>query len=153
MSGRKAVDAETQTAQHREGQEDKTNFKLSTDEDILYRVTIQNIVDGDTVDVSIDLGFSIRFDTRVRLYGINAYETRTRNSEEKQKGLLAKQVLTDWLTKAESIYCQFNRKRGKFGRYLGRIYILESLESNINSKYVCVNDMLVQEGHAVYKQY
>ena len=153
MLGRKAVDVETQTTQHREGQEDKTNFKLSTDEDILYCATIRTVVDGDTVDVSIDLGFSLRFDTRVRLFGINAYESRTRNPEEKQKGLLAKQVLTDWLTKAESVYCQFNRKKGKFGRYLGFIYILESLESKINSKYLCVNNKLVQEGHAVYKQY
>lgn len=100
---------------------------------------INRVIDGDTVDVTIDLGFKIYVDLRVRLHQINCPETRTTDINQKQKGLAAKQFLEQLLQDAQSVTL-ISHKIGKFGRVIGSLYINEN----------CVNDLMVTEGHAVY---
>jgi micrococcal nuclease len=112
-----------------------------------YRIKeVDRIVDGDTVDVTIDLGFDILYKARVRLYGINTPESRTKDLEEKRRGLAAKDRLTRIIYDAMedgSDLLLHTKEKGKFGRYLG-ILIIQQPESQIN-----INQILVEEGHAV----
>ena len=62
-----------------------------------YACTVDRVVDGDTVDVVLDLGFDVRFFSRVRLYGIDTPESRTRDKDEKARGLISKKFLQDSL--------------------------------------------------------
>lgn len=104
-----------------------------------YKISnIDRVVDGDTVDVTIDLGFKIHTKQRVRMYGINTPETRTRDKEEKKRGLASKERLIQLLDTPEDIIL-ISHGVGKFGRVLGELKI----------KDVSVNDTLVNEGHAV----
>ena len=68
-----------------------------------YNCEVKRIVDGDTVDVVIDLGFDIHYSSRVRLYGIDTPESRTRNKDEKVRGLMSKKYLTDALSKGQVV--------------------------------------------------
>ena len=88
-----------------------------------YACKVDRVVDGDTVDVVLDLGFDILFKCRVRLYGIDTPESRTRNLELKARGLLSKQYLKDKIESADQLVIQTKLKdsRGKFGRVLGSI--------------------------------
>ena len=81
------------------------------------------VIDGDTVDVDIDLGFGITLKHRVRLKGINAAETRTLNLEEKSKGLIAKEWLKKELSR-EGEWIIETTKEDKYGRILGVLYII-----------------------------
>ena len=83
---------------------------------------VVRVVDGDTVDVVFDLGFSLFKKERVRLAGIDTPESRTRNLEEKAMGLEAKDKVVHELTSAGSIVCQ-TEKEGKYGRILGWLYL------------------------------
>ena len=100
---------------------------------------IVRVVDGDTVDVIFDLGFSLFKKERVRLAGIDTPESRTRNKEEKRFGLEAKEKVSSILNTAETIICQ-TEKEGKYGRILGWLYI----DGNSGS----LNQQLVDEGFA-----
>jgi|TARA_R100001510_G_scaffold57770_1_gene67634 micrococcal nuclease len=88
-----------------------------------YACTVERVVDGDTVDVVLDLGFDILYKCRVRLYGIDTPESRTRNLELKARGLLSKQYLKDKIESADQLVIQTKLKdsRGKFGRVLGSV--------------------------------
>ena len=87
-----------------------------------YGCKITRVVDGDTVDADIDLGFSIIFQSRIRLYGIDTPESRTRNLDEKARGKLASNFLKDSIQKASSVKVKTKLdKKGKFGRVLGSI--------------------------------
>ena len=69
-----------------------------------YRCEVVHIVDGDTIDVDIDLGFGVWMrKERIRLYGIDTPESRTRDLEEKKYGLAAKDFLVEWLSKGDII--------------------------------------------------
>jgi micrococcal nuclease len=108
-----------------------------------YTYKIKNIVryvDGDTVDVLIDLGFDITIKKRVRLYGINTPEIRTRDLVEKKAGFAAKTYLEEACALSESTSCLLLESVGigKFGRVLGNIY-----NDNIN-----INQLMISEGHA-----
>ena len=106
-----------------------------------YRVKeIAKIVDGDTADFRIDLGFDLSIKIRVRLVGINAWESRTRNLAEKKLGIASKARLKEICEEAmENKTLKISTtEKGKYGRYLGVIYA--------NGK--SVNDQLVKEGHA-----
>ena len=87
-----------------------------------YRCEVTRVVDGDTIDVDIDLGFNIKYSERVRLLGINTPETRTRDLEEKAKGLEAKDFVINWLEdmadKCPIIETKVDKK-GKLRRILG----------------------------------
>ena len=88
-----------------------------------YKCEVKRIVDGDTVDVIIDLGFSILYSTRVRLYGIDTPESRTRDKDEKVRGLLSKDYLKEWLDQGGVIIRTYRDKKGKFGRVLGEMVV------------------------------
>ncbi len=100
---------------------------------------INKIVDGDTVDLDIDLGFGITISHRVRLKGINAAETRTLDLEEKSKGLVAKEWLKKELSR-EGEWIIETTKEDKYGRYLGTLYCV--------GDSVTVNERMLNEGIA-----
>jgi len=109
-----------------------------------YFAELRRVVDGDTVDVTIDCGFKMHIKERVRLKGINTPECRTRDLEEKAKGLAAKARLIDILASWDNkmIIRTSIDKKGKFGRLLGELISPNEDESNANK-------MLLEEGHAV----
>ena len=88
-----------------------------------YKCTINRVVDGDTVDATLDLGFSVLYKSRVRLFGIDTPESRTRNKDEKARGKLAAKFLSDAIKKADTVIIrtELRDSRGKFGRVLGTI--------------------------------
>jgi micrococcal nuclease len=105
-----------------------------------YSCEVQRVVDGDTVDVVLDLGFDVRFFSRVRLYGIDTPESRTRNRDEKVRGLLSKDYLVNAIAdKDVVIKTKLKDSRGKFGRVLGEVWVGRK---NINKQ-------MVKENHAV----
>ena len=106
-----------------------------------YKATVDRVIDGDTIDVTLDLGFDISYRGRIRFQGINAPESRTRDAVEKQAGLAAKRYVEDWTKGLENrVIIQTSLDdRGKFGRILGRI---------LNDEGECLNDEMVSLGHA-----
>ena len=116
-----------------------------------YRVNIVKVVDGDTVDVDIDLGFGIWMrNERVRLYGIDTPESRTRDLEEKKYGKAASAYLKEKLASGTPILKTFKDGVGKFGRILGELWIEEvSEESDQISVKTNINQMMIEEHHAV----
>ena len=92
-----------------------------------YRCTIKRVVDGDTVDVDIDLGFGIWVhNERVRLYGIDTPESRTRDLEEKKAGIYAKQCVETFLPVGSTQTLKtYKDKVGKYGRILGEFVIYD----------------------------
>ena len=113
-----------------------------------YRVKIVKVVDGDTVDVDIDLGFGVMLnDERVRIMGIDTPESRTRDKVEKVFGKAAKKALQDILGKTSILKTQINKNgedmKGKFGRILGDFII------DRNGESISVVQALVEDGHAV----
>lgn len=108
-----------------------------------YKAKLVRVIDGDTIDAEIDLGFNVLIRQRIRLYGIDTPESRTKDLEEKERGLAAKQRLIELLPREFVVETILN-KRGKFGRILG---ILHVSDTDGNSKNI--NDVLVEEGHAV----
>ena len=108
-----------------------------------YDCEITRVVDGDTCDVTIDLGFKIMHKARVRLHGINAPESRTRDKEEKYRGLQSKARFKELIRERDIRL--ISHDKGKYGRVLGEILI----KSTHNDKWDSVNKILVHEGHAV----
>lgn len=108
-----------------------------------YKAKLVRVIDGDTIDAEIDLGFNVLIRQRIRLYGIDTPEARTRDLVEKEKGLAAKQRLTEILPKEFIVETVLN-KRGKYGRILGILHVEDTDGNKTN-----VNDQLVNEGHAV----
>lgn len=115
-----------------------------------YRVEIRKIVDGDTVDVDIDLGFGVWLrNERIRLYGIDTPESRTRDKEEKKHGLAAKDFLVNELESADTILLATNKDaEGKFGRILGTFLGVYETELDGELK-VDINQKMVEHHHAV----
>jgi micrococcal nuclease len=123
-----------------------------------YMAKLIKVVDGDTIDCDIDLGFGVWLkNQRVRLYGINAPETRTRDLVEKEAGMLAKARLTALLPD-RFLLTSVKDKKGKFGRILGIINIPQTKVLDKNGKkikriFIDVNRLLVKEGHAKEAKY
>ena len=107
-----------------------------------YNVVLDRVVDGDTVDATIDLGFDTWKKTRIRFYGINAPESRTRDLEEKKKGLAAKERLIEILKANDNKFVLKSHGVGKYGRCLGELYV-ETLGE------ISVQQTLINEGHGV----
>ena len=101
-----------------------------------YSATIRRVVDGDTVDVDIDLGFGVILSNqRIRLYGIDTPESRTRDKEEKFYGKISAQFLKDHCKKGSYITLRtYLDKKGKFGRILGEIIALDG--TNLNKQMI-----------------
>jgi len=105
-----------------------------------YNAIVRRVVDGDTMDVTLDLGFDILYNNRIRLYGINTPESRTRDLEEKKLGLAAKDRVKELCPVGSSVIIKTTKEgRGKYGRILGEIFVGE----------MNINQQLVAEGHAV----
>jgi len=107
-----------------------------------YVRKVENVVDGDTIDVLIDLGFDILFASRVRLAGIDTPESRTKDLAEKALGLESKEYLKKALKDAKSVVIKTEKMNSteKFGRVLGWVYI--------NGDTVSLNDMMINDGYA-----
>ena len=112
-----------------------------------YKAKVVKVVDGDTIDVTIDLGFDITTKKRVRFSGINAPESRTRDLKEKARGLAAKARVKQILAENESFELH-SEELGKYGRVLGKIYI-KKLDGMDCFTQKCLNDVLIDEKHAV----
>ena len=115
-----------------------------------YRAHIIKVVDGDTVDVDIDLGFGIVLSNeRVRINGIDTPESRTRDKQEKKFGLAAKARLKSLLGKTCTLKTQINKNgedmKGKFGRILGDFDVYDAATDSWRP----VTAVLIAEGHAV----
>lgn len=109
---------------------------------------VDRVVDGDTVDVVIDLGFSILTKQRVRLLGIDAPENRTRDQTEKVYGKLATEALSDWFVSepvAIELRCLSMDDRGKFGRILGELWVRPTESGD----WVNLNKWMVNSHHAI----
>ena len=108
-----------------------------------YFCKIQRVVDGDTVDISVNLGFDIWHNARVRMMGIDTPESRTRNLEEKALGLASKARLKELLKgKKIKIVCSKEGK-GKFGLIIADVHTIDKEGNDVN-----VNNQLIEEGHA-----
>jgi micrococcal nuclease len=107
-----------------------------------YVRKVENVVDGDTIDVLIDLGFDILFSSRVRLAGIDTPESRTKDLKEKALGLESKEYLKKALKDAKSVVIKTEKMDSseKYGRILGWVYI--------NGDTVSLNDMMINDGYA-----
>jgi micrococcal nuclease len=107
-----------------------------------YVRKVENVVDGDTIDVLIDLGFDILFSSRVRLAGIDTPESRTKDLKEKALGLESKEYLKRALKDAKSVVIKTEKMDSseKYGRILGWVYI--------NGDTVSLNDMMINDGYA-----
>ena len=107
-----------------------------------YNAKLDRVVDGDTVDAMIDLGFDTWVHKRIRLLGIDAPETRTRDLVEKQAGFASKERLEALLGPEGSPFVLHSLSLDKYGRVLGVLWVDDRN----------INDTLLQEGHAeVYK--
>lgn len=107
-----------------------------------YVKKVENVVDGDTIDVLIDLGFDILFASRVRLAGIDTPESRTKDLAEKALGLEAKEYLKKHFKDAKSVILKTEKMDSseKYGRILGWVYI--------DGNTISLNDMMINDGYA-----
>jgi len=115
-----------------------------------YRVNVIKVVDGDTVDVDIDLGFGVWLrNERVRIMGIDTPESRTSDKVEKKFGLAAKNRLKQLLGKQAVLRTQVGKggedMKGKFGRILGDF---EAYDAK-NDRHTMVTEIMIAEGHCV----
>ena len=120
-----------------------------------YSCKVERVVDGDTVDVVLDLGFDIQYKSRVRLYGIDTPESRTRNKDEKARGKMAGAFLKEAVDAGKKVVIQTKLKdsRGKFGRVLGDVVVdgvninKAMVESNYAVEYYGQSKEDVEEEH------
>ena len=107
----------------------------------IYSAKVVRVVDGDTADAMIDLGFDTWVKKRIRFYGVDTWESRTRNLEEKKKGLAAKEFVKKLLENSdEGKFLLKSHGVGKYGRVLGELFV-KGHESS-------VNELLKENGHA-----
>jgi len=112
----------------------------------IYRGKLERVVDGDTIDALIDVGFDIWVKKRIRYTGIDTWESRTRDLAEKAKGLEAKARNKELLMEVSDKAGYFRLKShgvGKYGRVLGEIFIQDK-----DGKQYNINETLKTEGHA-----
>ena len=126
-----------------------------------YEAELIKVLDGDTIDCYIDLGFNLKTKKRIRYMGIDTWESRTRDLDEKKKGLAAKARNKELLESGRFKLKSFGT--GKFGRVLGEIFVspeyvgehitecIANPDSTIDLSsdgWVSINDILIEEGHA-----
>jgi len=112
----------------------------------IYRAKLDRVVDGDTIDAMIDVGFDIWIKRRIRYMGIDTWESRTRDLDEKKKGLAAKarnKELIEEVSNKPGFFRLKSHGVGKYGRVLGEIFIEAA-----DGTRLCVNEQLKTEGHA-----
>ena len=127
--------------------------------EFIYNITaIEKVVDGDTIDAVIDLGFDVRYCGRIRLLGIDTPESRTKDLEEKFYGKLSSAALKSWLHWAivsdrndieVQVRCPEADSRGKFGRILGELWINCTADGEEFSGWTNLNKWMCEKGYAV----
>ena len=105
-----------------------------------YKAKLLRVIDGDTIDCIIDLGFDVRLKERIRLKGVDTPEVRTRDLEEKERGLAAKKRVQEVFKCSDEFTIITEIKKGKYGRIVGTILLPD--------RKVSLNQMLLDEGHA-----
>jgi micrococcal nuclease len=106
-----------------------------------YSCKLVRVVDGDTCDAMIDLGFDTWVKKRIRFMGVDTWESRTRDLKEKAKGLAAKRFTKDLLTESDDgKFSIISHGVGKYGRVLGELFVKGHEKS--------VNELLIENGHA-----
>ena len=107
----------------------------------IYSAKLVRVVDGDTCDAMIDLGFNVWVKNRIRFMGVDAWESRTRDLDEKKKGLAAKAFTKDLLENSDDgKFSIISYGTGKYGRVLGELFVKGHEKS--------VNQLLLENGHA-----
>ena len=106
----------------------------------IYNAKLIRGVDGDTADAYIDCGFNIQVKKRIRFMGVDTWESRTRNLEEKKLGLKAKAYTKEMLSRNDGKFTVKSHGVGKYGRLLGEIFIEGEDKS--------LNQLLIDNGHA-----
>lgn len=113
-----------------------------------YKATVKRVIDGDTVDAIVDLGFKVAYSCRIRLAGIDTPESRTRDLTEKRYGLGAKHRMQELLDGNNGKFVLKSHGVGKFGRCLGEMIIpVEEVVAGVTHR--TINNILMGEGHAV----
>ena len=106
-----------------------------------YSCKLERVVDGDTCDALIDLGFNTWAKRRIRFKGVDTWESRTRDLEEKKLGLAAKAYVKDLLENSdEGKFSIISYGTGKYGRVLGELFV--------KGHETSVNQLLIENGHA-----
>ena len=107
-----------------------------------YVKKVTKVVDGDTIDVEIDLGFDISFSSRVRLAGIDTPESRTTDKMEKALGLEAKAYLKKQIESAKTVVIKTEKMDSseKYGRILGWVFL--------DGSNISMNEKMIEDGHA-----
>ena len=106
-----------------------------------YSCRLDRVIDGDTCDALIDLGFDTYVKKRIRFYGVDTWESRTRNLQEKKKGLAAKAYVEDLLKNSDNgKFSIISHGVGKYGRVLGEVFV--------KGHDTSVNQLLMENGHA-----
>ena len=106
-----------------------------------YTAKLQRVVDGDTCDALIDLGFDTWVKKRIRFKGVDTWECRTRDLDEKKKGLAAKEFTKNLLENSDDgKFALRSHGVGKYGRVLGELFVKGETKS--------INDLLLENGHA-----
>lgn len=111
--------------------------------DYSYDALVTDVIDGDTVDCDVDLGFDVHMKMRFRLAGIDTPEIRSSNADEKAAGLKAKEYLTKLIGAKQVVVESVKDKSDKYGRYLARILFTAAQGSVLN-----VNEHMIQAGYA-----
>ena len=112
-----------------------------------YKIKLDRVIDGDTIDAEIDLGFDVSIKKRIRFMGINTPESRTRDLEEKARGLAAKDRVKQLLEGANTIQLK-SHGVGKYGRCLGELHV-DIVDGKEKLTMASINELLIKEGHAV----
>ena len=107
-----------------------------------YNAKLSKVIDGDTIDADIDLGFQTFIKQRIKLYGVDTPQSRSKVVTEKEEGIKAKNKLIELLPRDFNVRTVLNR-RGKFGRVLGHVYVIDSDGKEIN-----INETMIKEGYA-----
>ena len=110
-----------------------------------YRAIVTKVYDGDTITVSLDLGFGVWIKgEKVRLASINAPEVR---GASRPLGIISRDYLRELILNKEVTITTYKDKKGKYGRYIGNIFLKKG------DTEILVNDLMVKEGHAIYQEY
>ena len=115
----------------------KRKLAITSDNMYIYEGEVLKVIDGDTVDIEVNLGFGVKIVQRFRLYHINAPEMRGR---DKELGKAAKKFLVGLIEGQSILVKTYKDKRGKYGRYLADLFTHDD---------ICINELMVKNGHAV----
>ena len=112
-----------------------------------YNIKLDRVIDVDTIDANIDLGFDVWVKKRVRFSGVNTPESRTRDLEEKARGLAAKDRVKQLLEGANTIQLK-SHGVGNYGWCLGELHV-DIVDGKEKLTMESINELIIKEGHAV----